>query len=213
VIARSHWKCAAAAWLVGAAGAALVAPVDPVTVVGLGALAAAGGLGPDLDKPPEGRKPGATAAEAHGLISNALAKLVSATHGGHRGITHRYTYAAGLGVLVAELAYLWPLATVATLAAWTCAWPLYVILPRSARWSAAVLAPLGTAAAWWLGVLPLTPWAGAAFGLGWAAHIACDHLQSATFELGGLTERIIAAGCLALAGLASLWLLTPHHFS
>lgn len=214
MIARNHWRWSLAAWLGASAGAAALGyDVVPATALGLGVLASTAGLGPDLDKPPEKGKPGATAAEAHWLASNALAELVAATHGGHRGLTHRYRYAAGLGLLVTGLAWFWPVATVAVLLAWWGAWPLYCSMPRGARWSAAFIAPAATAAAWRFDLLPASPWAGAAVALGWAGHIAADRLQSGLFEIGGTVERIVTGAALTAGATAAAWFLIPHPFS
>lgn len=212
MIARSHWKWSLA-WAAGAlAGAALVG-AEPPHAAGLAALAACAGLGPDLDKPPEDGHPGATAAEAHGIPSNWLAEVVAATHGGHRGLTHRYRYAAALGAVVALLAHLWPVPTAAVLLAWWGAWPLYCSMPRRLRWSAAFIAPAATAGAWLLGALPATPWAGAAVALGWAGHIAADRLQSGLFRIGGPVEVAVTYAALAAGALAYAYVQFPHPFS
>jgi hypothetical protein len=215
VIARNHWKVSLGAGLVAASGAALLgADVGLVRAAGLGVLAACAGLGPDLDKPPEGSHPGATAAESHGLASNALAELVAATHGGHRGLTHRYRYAAALGVLVAVLAAAQPVLVPAVLLAWWGAWPLYCSMPRRARWSAAFVAPALTAGAWTLDLLPATPWVGAAVALGWAGHIAADRLQSGLFRIGGPVEAAVTWCWLAFAlGVASYAFVPLPPFS
>lgn len=212
MIACNHWRTAAGCWLAGGAVAvALGAP--PVLVAGLGAYALIAALGPDIDKPPEHGKGGATAAEAHGIVSNALAEIVAATHGGHRGLTHRYGYALALGVFVAGLAVLWPVYVALVLGAWWGAWPLYCSLPRRSRWTAALLAPGLAAVAFVVGVLPATPWLGLAVAFGWAAHIACDHWQTRLFAIGGTVEHLVAYAAL-IAGAACFGLATagwwPH---
>lgn len=206
MIARNHWKVSLGIGVAAASAARLVgADVALTAAAGLSAVAACAGLGPDLDKPPEAGKPGATAAEAHGLASNALAELVNRTHGGHRGLTHRYVYAAVLGAAVAVLAYLWPAPTVGGLLAWWGAWPLYCSMPYRRRWLAPWLAPALVAGAWWLDLLPATPWAGAAVALGWAGHIAADRLQSGLFRIGGPVELAVTWCWLAFAlGLAAV---------
>lgn len=207
MIAPNHWRTAAGCWLAGGA-AAVALGAAPVLVLALGPYVAGASLGPDLDKPPEEDrrtgevKPGATAAEAHGIASNAIAELVSATHGGHRGLTHRYRYALGLGALVAALATAWAVPVALVLGAWWGAWPLYCSMPYRKRWAAAFIAPALTAVAHVAGVLPATPWLGLAVGAGWALHIACDRLQSGLFEIGGPVERFVAYTTLIAGGLA-----------
>lgn len=218
--APNHWRTAAGCWLAGSATAVALG-VAPAVALALLPFAASASLGPDIDKPPEvsvgGRPcrtwvpkvkvhPGSTAAEAHGIVSNALAEIVAATHGGHRGLTHRYPYAVMLGVLVACLGWVWPVGVALLLGAWWGAWPLYCSMPRRARWSAWLVAPALTALALVVGALPATPWLGLAVGFGWAAHIACDRLQSGLFENGGRVEHTVAylalvsgAACFALA--------------
>jgi hypothetical protein len=230
VIAKNHWKCSLASW-VAVGGAATAVGLLPFSeVLGLAPLAAAGGLAPDLDKPPEGEHPGATAAEAHGLASNGLAYLVAAASGGHRCTrhwwsTHRFTCAAAVGALAAVAAEASPLTTVLFLTAWWGAWPLYVLLPRDIRWSAWLWAIGGAAFMAWRGWLPETPWTGAAAGLGWAMHIACDRFQSwvsrkgrgtalaEATALGGPVETTIAYASLVAGAWAATALVHPTPFS
>lgn len=209
--APNHWKTALGLGLAVGAGLA-VAGALPVTGLGIAGVMAMAALGPDLDKPPEmdvrtGKvKPGATAAEAHGLISNGVAELVAAISGGHRCTrhwwsTHRYTCSLALGVVVAVLVALFPPWPAFVLVAWWGAWPLYCSMPRGARWSAAWLAAGAAVALLSAGLLPVTPLLGLAVTCGWAAHIACDRLQSALFENGGAFETFVAWTTLA-AGAA-----------
>lgn len=205
MIADNHWRFAAGAAGLAAAGAvALGAP--PLLAAGLIPYTAAAALGPDIDKPPEGGKAGACAAEAHGFASNALAELVSATHRGHRGLTHRYPYAVAVGLLVAGLSLSWPGLVAFVLAAWWWAWPLYCSMPYRRRWSAALLAPALAGACWWAGALPADPIAlGAAVGAGWALHIWCDRWQSKRFEIGGAFEHAVAYVVLGAGAAALAW--------
>lgn len=203
--APNHWKTALGLGLGSAAGAVL-AGVVPGTAAGLAGVAALAALGPDLDKPPENGKPGATAAEAHGLVSNGIAEVVAAISGGHRCTrhwwsTHRYTCSLALGVVVAVLVALFPPWPAFVLVAWWGAWPLYCSMPRGVRWSAAWLAAGAAVALLGAGLLPVTPLLGLAVTCGWAAHIACDRLQSALFENGGAFETFVAWSTLA-AGAA-----------
>lgn len=193
LIARNHWKCSLGAWLALGGVAEVVGLLPPGATIALSPVAAGGGLGPDLDKPPERHegkvKPGATAAEAHGLASNALAELISRTHGGHRGLTHRYPYALAVGALVLVLGWRWPLWTALVLIAWWSAWPLYCQLPRDRRWASALLGAVLAAVMAWRAWVPETHGLAAAAALGWAMHIACDHFQSLFTKLARWIER------------------------
>lgn len=203
--APNHWKTALGLGLGG--GAALVlAGIKPVAALGCAAVVALASLGPDLDKPPEGGHPGATAAESHGLISNGIAGLVAMISGGHRcrrhwWSTHRYTCAMFMGLVVAlavEWFGPWP---AFVLVAWWGAWPLYCQMSHQSRWSACLISLAVALVALERGWLPVTPWLGAAVAVGWAAHIACDHLQSAMFENGGTAETCIAWSTMAAGAL------------
>lgn len=233
MIARNHWKCSLGAWLIVGGAAEVAGLLPPGATIGLSPVAAGAGLGPDLDFPPQGGKPGATAAEAHGLASNALSLLISKTHGGHRGLTHRYRYALFVGALVLVLGWRWPLQTTLGLVAWWTAWPLYCSLPRAHRWASAFLAVALALVMYRCEWAPETVWVAAVAALGWAMHIACDHFQSGItkavrrawgrsdaaevtlewFGLGSPGETCIAWGSL-LAGLTAWsFLTTPHPFS
>lgn len=239
MIARNHWKCSLGAWLALGGLAEVAGLLPPGATIGLSPVAAGGGLGPDLDKPPEGhgfqRKPGATAAEAHGLASNALAVLISRTHGGHRGLTHRYPYALVVGALVLVLGWRWPLWTALVLIGWWSAWPLYCQLPKTYRWSSALLGVALAAVMGWRAWVPETSYLAAAAALGWAMHIACDHFQSLftklahrigrahapslaawvreTFGLGSPGEACVAWLSLVLGAAAWSMLTHPYPFS
>lgn len=217
MIARNHWKAGLGAWLLVGAGATFLG-APAALVLGLGPVAASGSLGPDLDKPPEGDKPGATAVEAHSIASHALSQLVASVSGGHRSrrhlwSTHRYSCAVLVGLAVAALAWRWPRETTLALTAWWGAWPLYCSMPYRIRWSAAAIAAVTAVAADALGWLPATPWVGVAAAFGWAAHIFCDRLQSAAFELGGLAETVTAWAVLAAGVGLTLVLLFPTQLS
>jgi hypothetical protein len=235
VIARNHWKVALGAWLALGAAAEVAGLLPSGATIGLSPVAAGGGLGPDLDKPPEGGSPGATAAEAHGVASHAVSHLIARTHHGHRGWTHLYRYSLVVGAAVLVLGLRWPVQTALVLVAWWGAWPLYCSLPRDRRWASALISL--ALAAWmaWREWAPATSWVAAAAALGWAMHIACDHFQSRftklarrierhhlpgladwvreTFGLGSPGEAAVAWVSLALGVAAWTTLTHPYPFS
>lgn len=203
----------------------------PVTLaaIPLGLAAWGAGAGPDIDQPPHHKKgkgfSGACAAEAHGPVSHVVSSWVNRTHHGHRGYTHRYWYAAMVGLIYGAAGMYWPAQATLVAVGYFMAFPLFCAMPGHVRGHLRKLGPfgwLGTERMAWayailLGVAcaylaPAERWIGAAVGLGWASHIAADGAQIRLWKLGGRIEHVVAAGVLTAGALALAWQLDALAF-
>ena len=203
----------------------------PVTLaaVPLGLAAWGAGGGPDIDAPPHPPVSGSCAAEAHGPVSHVVSHWVNRTHHGHRGYTHRYWYAALVGLAFGLLGLVYPVQATGIAVGYFMAMPLYCAMPGHVRGHLRKLGPLGflgterMAWAWaiLLGVAcaylaPAERWIGAAVGIGWASHILADKAQSGWrwhrhkiggWKLGGRIEHVVATSVLMAGACALAWQL------
>lgn len=221
MIARNHEKCSLALWLAGASPVAAMAAaaagrlhplpeLDLATYAVLAVVACGFGVGPDLDKPPEGNEPGATPVEAFGPVGHAASRAVVAVCGHHRNrrhwwSTHRFTCGYALGILWTVAAVVAPRPALVLALTLAVPWIAYLVLPYRYRDLAWAVGLAAAGAAWFWA--PAGPWTGLAVAAGWCAHIACDRLQSALFRLGGPVEWTAATASLAAAGYLAL----THH--
>ena len=188
---KGHALTATLGWFAAAplAAQALHHPIGRWELAAGGLVAAGAGMLPDIDHP------GATAARTFGPFGRAVAKAVSKVARGHRGRTHRISFAitAGLGTAWSASHWSWGAAVVtAVVAAW--AWrqlgpDLRLEVIRCDVDAIVAGTAAGVATFVWL-----TPgwWLPAAVAAGALVHLAGDRLfGNRLVRVDGPIERVV----------------------